>query len=235
MMKRKEIIRLENVSFSYTNEPFLKDISLSIYENDFVGVVGPNGGGKTTLLKLLLGFLKPQTGTVHIYGKSPEQMRNRIGYLSQFRDIDFDFPITAYEIVLLSIVRKSLFTHYTDSDHKKVKKIMDELGVWEHRDKKLNQLSGGQKQRVFVARALVHNPDILILDEPLSNMDIHIQEEFYSLLRSLNKKRVIIIVEHDLELISSYAKEIVCINKCKAHSITYHPSDKKQIKEACNA
>jgi zinc transport system ATP-binding protein len=234
-MKRKEIIKLENISFSYNNEEFLKNINLSIYEDDFLGIIGPNGGGKTTLLKLILRLLKPKKGKISVFGDTPKASRESIGYLSQFKNIDFDFPITAFEIVMLSRVGKSIFKRYNKKDRQAAEKALKRLGIWNLRDKKLNELSGGEKQRVFVARALANDPKILLLDEPMSNLDIHIQEEFYKILKELNKKIAIVIVDHDLGMVSKYAKEVICVNKCNTHTIRYHDADKLKMKEMYHA
>lgn len=233
-MERKEIIKLEKISFSYGKEEFLKDISLSIYEDDFLGIIGPNGGGKTTILKLILGLITPKKGKITVFGKSPKEARYEVGYLSQFKNVDFDFPITAYEIVLLSRVGNKITKRYSKEDKEAVKDAMKRLNIWNLKDKKLNELSGGEKQRVFVARALANEPKALILDEPMSNLDIHIQEEFYKILKELNKKIAIVIVDHDLEMVSKYAKEVVCVNKCSTHAIRYHDADSLKMKEMCN-
>ncbi len=230
-MARKEIIKLENVFFSYNNEEFLKNINLSIYEDDFLGIIGPNGGGKTSLLKLILGLLKPKKGKIQVFGKTPKEGRESIGYLSQFKNIDFDFPITAFEIVLLSRVGKKLFKRHSIQDKEAAEKAIKSLGIWHLKNKTLSELSGGEKQRVFVARALANEPKVLLLDEPLSNLDMHIQEEFYKILKQLNKKIAIVVVDHDLGMVSKYAKEIVCINKCKTHAIKCHDINRLKIKE----
>jgi len=234
-MERKEIIKLENVSFSYNQEEFLKNINISIYEGDFLGVIGPNGGGKTTLLKLILGLLKPETGRIRVFGRTPRKGRESIGYLSQFKNIDFDFPITALEIVLLNRVGKKLFKHYSRQDHEAAEKALKNLGIWHLKNKNLSELSGGEKQRVFVARALANEPKALLLDEPTSNLDMHIQEEFYEVLRKLNKKIAIVVVDHALETVSKHAKEIICINKCKTHTAKYHDANTIKLKEICRA
>lgn len=232
-MKRKEIIKIENVSFSYGTEEFLKDITLPIYDDDFLGIIGPNGGGKTTLLKLILGLLEPQKGKIFVFGKSPKKARKEIGYLSQFKDIDFDFPITAYEVVLLSRVGNKLVKRFSKADKEAAEKSMKELDIWKYKDKKLNELSGGEKQRVFVARALANKPKLLILDEPMSNLDISIQESFYKILKTLNKKIAIVMVDHDLEMLSKYAKEVVCVNKCNTHTLRYHDASSLKMREMC--
>lgn len=233
-MKRKEIIKIEKVTFSYGKNEFLKDVTLPIYDDDFLGIIGPNGGGKTTLLKLILGILEPKKGKVTVFGKSPKKSRDKIGYLSQFKDIDFDFPVTAYEIVLLSRVANKLIKRYSKKDRDAARKSMEELSIWDLRDKKLNELSGGEKQRVFVARALANDPKVLVLDEPMSNLDIHIQEDFYGILKKLNKKIAIVMVDHDLEMVSKYAKEVVCVNKCNTHALRYHDADSIKMKEMCH-
>lgn len=233
-MGREVIIRADNVCFSYSKDDFLKNINLSIYKNDFLGVVGPNGGGKTTLLKLILGLLTPQKGIIKVFGKKPGQGRESIGYLSQFKNIDFGFPITAHEIVLLSRVGKKLFKQYSKEDKQIAENALKNLGIWHLRNSNLSELSGGEKQRVFVARALAGEPELLILDEPMSNLDIHIQEEFYKILKELNKRIAIIIVDHDLGMLSKYAKEIVCVNKCNTHTIRYHDADAVKLREMCH-
>ena len=235
IVERKEIIKFQNVSFSYGRESFLENINLSIYNDDFLGIIGPNGGGKTTLLKLILGLLKPIKGKITVFEKNPKEGRASIGYLSQFKNIDFDFPITVLEIVMLSRVANNIFKQYKKEDREAAKKALENLGIWHLKDKTLNELSGGEKQRVFVARALANNPKILLLDEPLSNLDFHIQEEFYKILKELNKKIAIVIVDHDFEMVSKYAKEIVCVNKCSQHTIRYHNIDTKKMKEMCHA
>lgn len=234
-MERKEIIRIDNVSFSYSKEDFLRDITLAIYEDDFLGIIGPNGGGKTTLLKLILGLLEPKKGKISVFDKSPKEARKDVGYLSQFKNIDFDFPITAYEIVLLSRVGNRIMKRYSNTDKEATRKSMKQLDIWNLKDKKLNELSGGEKQRVFVARALANDPKVLLLDEPMSNLDIHIQEEFYKILKELNKKMAVVIVDHDLEMLSKYAKEVVCVNKCNMHALRYHDADSLKMKEMCHA
>lgn len=233
-MGREEIIKLDKVSFSYSGKELLKNINLSIYKDDFLGVVGPNGGGKTTLLKLILGLLTPHKGKIKVFGKNPKEGRSSIGYLSQFKNIDFDFPITAKEIVLLSRVGNKLFKQYSEEDKKKTENALKSLGIWDLRDKKLSELSGGEKQRVFVARALANEPKLLILDEPMSNLDIHIQESFYEILKELNDRIAIVIVDHDIEMLSKYAKEIVCVNKCNTHTIRYHDADSVKLREMCH-
>ena len=223
-MTQKEIISLENVSFSYSHKPFLENINLKIFEKEFIGISGPNGGGKTTLIKLILGLLKPKSGKITLFGEKPKKGRQKIGYLSQYENVDLDFPATAREIVLLGRIDKTLIKFFSEEDKAITDKFLKEMGIWELRDRKLNELSGGEKQRVFIAKALATEPQALILDEPLSNVDVGARDELFKLLKELNKKIAIIVVDHNLEILSKYSKQIVCVNKCvekstKAHEI----------------
>ncbi len=233
-MNRQEIINLENVSFSYDKQPFLQDVNLSVFNDDFLGIVGPNGGGKTTLLKLMLGLLKPQKGRITCFGRSPQEGRIQLGYLSQFKNIDFDFPITIEEIVLLSRVSSNIIRQFGKEDKAAAEKALKSLDIWDLRNKTLSELSGGQKQRVFVARALANDPQVLLLDEPMTNLDMHIQESFYQILVELHRRIAIVIVDHDLEMLTRYAREIVCVNKCNTNAIRYHDAGEVKMMEMCH-
>jgi len=227
------VVSLRSVSFSYDRNPFIRNVNLDIYEGDFLGLVGPNGGGKTTIIKLILGLLEPDSGKIEVFGKPPKEGRKHIGYLSQFKNIDFDFPITIWEIVLQSRL-DSAFGRYGDEDKEKAEEALKAVDLWRKRDKNLSQLSGGEKQRAFIARALASEPKLLILDEPTSNVDIRIQESLYELLKELNKKMSILIIDHNLEVLSKYAKEVACINKCEEHGIKYHDLVRKKKAGKCD-
>jgi zinc transport system ATP-binding protein len=229
----KEIVSLRDVSFSYDKKPFIRHVDLDIYEKDFLGLVGPNGGGKTTIIKLLLGLLEPDSGNIEVFGKKPKEGRKEIGYLSQFKNIDFDFPITVWEIVLQSRL-SGIFKRFNGEDKKRAKKALKAVDLLDKRDKNLNELSGGEKQRAFVARALASEPRLLILDEPTSNVDIRIQESLYELLKELNKDIGILIIDHNLEIMSKYAKEVACINKCEDYGIKYHDLVRKKQADKCD-
>jgi zinc transport system ATP-binding protein len=235
MNTHKEIIRIRDLSFSYDGRPFLEEISLCIYSDDFLGIIGPNGGGKTTLLKLILGILKPDSGVIEVFDKSPREGRAQIGYLSQFVDIDFDFPITAREVVLLSRLAGRLIKRYSQADKTAAEDALRQMKIWDLRNRKLNQLSGGEKQRVFVARALANRPRLLLLDEPMSNIDIHVQEAFYEILSDLHRSIAIVVVDHNLDMLSRYVKEVACINKCDSHGLRYHGIDSLEMKRICEA
>jgi len=233
MPERVEIVRVRNVSFSYDDRPFLEGINLTIYADDFLGIIGPNGGGKTTLLKLILGLLRPDAGSIEVFGRLPQEGRRHIGYLSQFSDIDFDFPITAQEVVLLSRLGKRLFKRFSPEDRAATEEALHKMKIWELRLRKLNELSGGEKQRVFVARALATKPRLLLLDEPMSNIDIHVQEAFYEILKELHREIAVVVVDHNLEMLSRYVKEVACINKCDTHGLRYHGIDSLEMKRIC--
>lgn len=222
MKADNEIIKIENLSFSYNTTPLLDNINLTVFEDDFLGIVGPNGGGKSTLIKLILGLLIPQAGSISVLGESPIKVRDQIGYLSQFEDVDFDFPISVFDIVLMGRINTNIFKRYSQSDKQKTRECLEKMGISHLLDRNLSELSGGEKQRTFLARALVSDPKILILDEPLLNIDIKMQEDLYELLKELNSEVTIIIVDHNIEALARYVKRIACINKCDHHSLKYH-------------
>lgn len=229
MAARKDIIELKNVSFSYNGEEIIKNVNLKIYERDFLGVVGPNGGGKTTLIKLILGLLKPDSGEIKVFGKSPKRGRREIGYLSQFEDVDFNYPITVEQVIMASTLGNSLFKRFSEEDRKTAKDAMKKMKILGLKDKMLSELSGGEKQRVFISRAIASNPKVIILDEPTANIDIKMKEGLYRILKEINKEIAVVIVDHNLELISKYAKEVACINKCSFRSLAYHERGKDKI------
>jgi zinc transport system ATP-binding protein len=225
------VVKVKNLNFKYSSQKkdLLKDVSFEISKQDFVGIVGGNGSGKSTLLKLILGLLKPNSGKVKLFEKTPSEARDRVGYLSQFEDIDFDFPITAYSIVLSGTIKANLINKHTKEDHQKAQETMRHLGAWDLKEENLKDLSGGQKQKVFLARALVNDPELLILDEPLMNLDIKSQTDLYELLKKLNKKITIIVVDHNIEILIEYADKIICIDKCEKNSIKLHHENLKHL------
>ena len=219
--KDKHLITLSNVSFRTRGKTILKDINLTINKGDFLGIIGPNGGGKTTLIKLILGIYRPSKGTVRVMGKAPTRGREAIGYLSQFENIDLEFPITVREVVLMSTLGGPI--HFTTGeDIRKAQKALRRMDIEKLADRQLQDLSGGEKQRVFIARALATEPEILILDEPVANVDITTQDSFYALLKELNKTMTIVIVEHDVETLRKYTNQVACINKCIHEGLCYH-------------
>ncbi len=214
------LIQIDNLSVGYSGEPVLSEVNLAIYENDFIGVIGPNGGGKTTLLKAILGLLKPMKGKI-IFRKDINNRKKPIGYLPQVKYIDKNFPITVFEVVRSGSIMKSQVKISSSEVSRKTEKLLVEMGISDIRNKAIGELSGGQMQRVFLCRALISDPKIIILDEPDTFVDNRFEGELYRKLRELNKNMAIVLVSHDVGTISSYVKTIACLNG-KLH---YHQSN----------
>lgn len=212
------LIKIENLTVAYDKVPVLKNVNLEIFEKDFLGVIGPNGGGKTTLLKAILGLLKPQQGKISFH-KDVQGRKNPIGYLPQVKHIDRKFPITVFDVVLSGSVMEKR-TNTRAEMKVRVENLLLEMGVANIRNKAIGELSGGQMQRVFLCRALLSNPKLLILDEPDTFVDNRFEGELYAKLRELNKEIAIVLVSHDIGTISSYVKTIACVNT----NLHYHPS-----------
>lgn len=210
------VIELNKVTFAYNRIPVLRDVSFTVNQGEFLGIIGPNAGGKSTLLKLILGLLRPHyAGSIKVFGGDPNKGRTRIGYVPQYPTFPRDFPITVQEVVLMGCLGKSTHWH---GGYTKIEKAMsmDALKMIEidHISKKpINSLSGGQLQRMLIARALVSKPDILILDEPTANIDRRSEEELFSLLAQYNDRMTIIVVSHDIGFITTYVNRVGCLNE----------------------
>ena len=204
-----ELINISNLSYKYHKTDVLENINLIIKDDDFLAIIGPNGGGKSTLLKLILGLLTPQNGTIINNIKT-----NQVGYVPQNTNLNIDFPITALEIVLMGIIssKKQIFG-YSKEDIEKAKSSLAKVSMTDFANSKIGDLSGGQRQRVFIARALCSNPKILLLDEPTASIDVKGQREIYELLKELNKSICIVVVSHDISVLLNYAKNVAHINK----------------------
>ncbi|MFH2057982.1 MAG: ABC transporter ATP-binding protein [Pseudomonadota bacterium] len=213
-----EII-LSNVSFAYKQRNVLKDVNLLIKKGEFASIVGPNGGGKTTLLKLILGLIKPDTGEIRILGKSVEKARQKIGYMPQYAHLDMDFPATAMDVVLMGRLEKNRFW-FSKKDRAKALSAMNQVDMSDFLNTGFNELSGGQKQRILIARALCISPDILLLDEPTANVDHETEENLFSILQNLSSKMTILVVSHDLGFVSKYVKSVICVNR----KVVIHPT-----------
>jgi zinc transport system ATP-binding protein len=214
------LIKIQNLTVGYDRTPVLQQVSLDILENDFLGVIGPNGGGKTTLLKAILGILKPIEGTIEF--RSDIKGKNRpIGYLPQVKHIDRKFPITVFDVVKSGLMMlngsKSSF-----SVKQNVNDLLNEMGIFEIKDKAIGELSGGQMQRVYLCRALISKPKVLMLDEPDTFVDNRFEGELYEKLRELNQNMAIILVSHDMGTIVKYVKTIACVNE----NLHYHSSNR---------
>ena len=221
------IVQLKNVSFSYTDTPVLSDVSLAIHAGDYLGVVGPNGGGKTTLIKIILGLVQPQQGTVTIWGKAPNKLTNRskIAYVAQkATQFDRNFPVTAREVVAMGrLPHHSLLHLNTQEDEKEIALALQQVGMTEQADSLIGSLSGGQQQRIFIARALAQKAELLFLDEPTAGVDAAAQDDFYALLRHLNQDLglTLIIVTHEQDVVRKEVTEVACVNQ----HLNYHGSN----------
>ena len=215
-----KIIEVQSAWVGYNQEIILKDINISISDLDFIGVIGPNGGGKTTLLKLLLGELKPVRGSISYNPLTPNE--SLFGYLPQLVNIDKKFPITVLEVVLSGLMgKKGVAGRYTSADKRLALNMLNRIGIEHLKDKAIGELSGGQLQRTFLSRALISHPRLLVLDEPNTFVDNKFEKELYELLKELNKEMAIIMVSHDLGTITSHVKTIACVNR----QLHYHPSN----------
>ncbi len=207
-------LSIKNLSFSYGGPLVLNNISLDVKPREFLGVVGPNAGGKSTLLKLILGLLTPTRGSITLLGEPPETGRTRVGYVPQYPAFARDFPITVEHTILMGRLGKTRwFGGYSRKDREIARRVMAETEVERLANRQLNTLSGGQLQRVLVARALACEPEILILDEPTANIDQRVETDIFDLLKTLNEHLTIIVVSHDIGFISQYVTRVACINE----------------------
>ncbi|MES2273262.1 MAG: ABC transporter ATP-binding protein [Chlamydiota bacterium] len=205
-------VQIENLSFLYETVPVLQSVNLQILQGEFIGIMGPNGGGKTTLLKLLMGFLRPSLGKISIFGQTPLQARLKIGYVPQIYRTDRDFPISLYELVLLGSLSKATFWGgYPSVVKQSALELIDQLGLTPHKNKSFGALSGGLAQRALLARALLSDPEILLLDEPTANIDPPSSAIIFEMLKWLKKNKTIILVTHDLRTIVERVDRILCV------------------------
>ena len=207
-------ISIHNLNFAYAGTPVLENIQLDVAEGDFIGIVGPNGGGKSTLLKLMLGLLQPESGELRIFGQTPRRSVERIGYVPQYANFAKDFPISVWETVLLGrLTPRRWFGGHSQKDKRLAEQALRETEIWELRARPIGALSGGQLQRVLIARALASQPDILLLDEPTASVDVRAEKTIFELLRHLNQRMTIIVVSHDVGFISDYVNRVACLNR----------------------
>jgi len=208
------VLLLEKLSFSFGGPVVLDHVDLSIAEGEFVGLVGPNGGGKSTLLKIVLGLLQPVSGRVEVLGLAPVRARSAMGYVPQFASFPRDFPISAEEVVLQGrLGHGRLLGGYRGADREAARLAMTETGVRDLRRRPIGSLSGGQLQRVLIARALAAQPRLLILDEPTASVDPRAETDIFDLLKELKTRMTILVVSHDIGFISHYVTRVVCLNR----------------------
>jgi zinc transport system ATP-binding protein len=218
------VISMRDVTFSYGGEPALENVALSVHPREAVCVVGPNGGGKTTLVKLVLGLLKPDRGEIRVFGGSPRDARLRVGYMPQHVQYDPQFPATAMDIVLMGRLGQSglagALGWHGRADRRAAIDALDQVGMSDVGPRPFASLSGGQRQRVLIARALCCNPDLLLLDEPTANVDSLIEARLLELLRELNRRMTIVMVSHDLGFVSGFVERVICVNR----RVVVHPT-----------
>lgn len=233
----KNIIEVKNLSFSYTKnsrDEVLKEVNLNIHQGDYLGIIGPNGGGKTTILKLMLGLLKPTVGEVFLFNQDIKKFKDwyKIGYVPQkVTNFDNNFPATVKEVVAMGRFAKRGLLHWPNNEDKlKVEHALKQVDMEEYKDRLIGDLSGGQQQRVFIARALAAEPEVIFLDEPTTGVDQSTQNEFYQLLKKLNEEAgiTLVIVSHDIEMVSREVTELACINR----TLVYDGNPKEFMKHS---
>lgn len=213
-------IILDDVSFSYNGQPVLENVNLKVKKGEFASIVGPNGGGKTTLLKIMLGLLKPDSGTIRVLNQEPRKARLMIGYMPQYAHLDPSFPVTVMDVALMGRLGRGLFGSYSKKDREAAGKALEEVNMLDRAGSMFSELSGGQRQRVLIARALCGKPRLLLLDEPTANIDRRVEEDFFDTLQDLNRRMTILLVSHDVGFVSRVVKSVICVNR----RVNIHPT-----------
>ena len=215
-------IEINNLAFSYDTVPVLEDVNLTVKHGEFATIVGPNGGGKTTLLKLLLGILKPVQGKISVLGSAPAKARLKVGYMPQHADLDPQFPVTVMDVVMLGRLGRRFGGRYSKEDRQLAWKALGEVQLESMARTPFSRLSGGQKQRALIARALCCNPEMLLLDEPTANIDPEVEENLLTILQELNQRMTILLVSHDMGFVSRVVKSVICVNR----RVLIHPTSR---------
>lgn len=214
MSSREPAIKIENLSVYYGNTPALQDVNLTVTDGEYLGIIGPNGGGKTTLMRAILGIIAPTSGSVLVYGKPAGHADTKIGYVPQFAQMDRRFPITAFEAVLSGRLGRGLkpFHMYSKADREAASRSLERVGIADLAGRRLSALSGGEFQRLLIARALAVEPRLLMLDEPTASVDAGSREKIYSLLAELSRSMTVVLVTHDLLAVSSQVRSLACLS-----------------------
>jgi len=224
-------IVLKDVSFAYDGSLVLERVNLTIPRRDFVCVIGPNGGGKTTLIKVMLGLIEPDTGKVEVLGDEPKEVRRRIGYMPQHAQLDPKFPVSVTDVVLMGRLGDWLgFGPFKRADKAVAMEVLNEVGLSDVGGRSFSSLSGGQRQRVLIARALACQPELLLLDEPTANLDPAVQDDLYALLGELNKRLTVVMVSHDIGFVSLFFKTVICVNR----TVHTHPTSELTSKSVAD-
>jgi len=214
-----KLIELKDITAGYGEKIVLRDVSLDLWEDDFLGIIGPNGGGKTTLLKVILGLLSPSSGSIQFFQSGVKVSSLKTGYLPQLNLIDKKFPISVREVISSGLSsEKPLFRGFNREQKEQIEKVIIQMGLEELETRPIGELSGGQLQRVLLGRSIVSRPQVLILDEPSSYVDKRFESQFYKLLEEINKQSAIILVSHDIGTVLAMVKNIACVNE----TIHYH-------------
>jgi zinc transport system ATP-binding protein len=220
-MTEKTIVNFENVTFFYDGVPALENATFDIEEKEFAAIIGPNGGGKTTMLKLMLGLLEPQSGTVRVFGTAPASARRRVGYVPQQPQFDPAFPVTVADVTLLArLGGKRKLGPFGPDDKSAARSALEAVNLSGLADRPFSTLSIGQSQRALIARAVACEPDLLLLDEPAATLDPSVQNELYELLHGLNQSLTVVIVSHDVGFVSKYVEKVLCVNR----TVALHPA-----------
>ena len=210
-----KILEIRDLSVGYDDNPdVLKNVNLDVFQNDFLGIIGPNGGGKTTLLKTILGLVKPAKGDISFFNNTGKTTKINIGYLPQINQIDKKFPISVHDVILSGLtIKRHIFSPYTREQKEQVAVVARQMGLEKLIDRPIGALSGGQLQRTLLGRAIIDNPDLLVLDEPNSYVDKRFESDFYKILEDINKGTAIILVSHDVGTVVSLVRNIACVNE----------------------
>jgi zinc transport system ATP-binding protein len=220
-MRGEEIVRLKGVCVSYRGVPALEEVDLSVRQRDFLGIIGPNGGGKTTLLRVILGLVAPRRGEVSVFGGRPRDGGKFVGYVPQYIPFDRAFPINVWDVVLMGrLTRAPRCGYFSAEDRARTRRALEAVEMLDLKERPIGALSEGQKQRVFIARALVTDPKLLLLDEPTASIDACMQEGIYHLLERLRQSMAIVLVTHDVGVLSAHVDTIACLNR----RLHYHES-----------
>ncbi len=219
--RKAPVVEVKELHFAYGRQPVFTGAEAVIADGSFVSIVGPNGGGKTTLLKLILGLLEPDQGSVKLYGVNPARSRGRVGYMPQHAHVDPQFPVTVMDVALMGRLRRGRLAGPFRSDDRGIAlEALRETEMAGLKDRPFSALSGGQRQRVLIARALACQPDLLLLDEPTASLDPTVQDDLFELLHRLNERMTVVLVSHDVSSVSRHVDAILCVNQ----DIDEHPA-----------
>jgi zinc transport system ATP-binding protein len=207
------VVSFEHVDFSYNGEPVLLDVNLRIQEREMIGIIGPNGGGKTTLLRLILGRLQPDRGKIFVFGLPPARSSHRLGYVPQHMQFDSNFPVSVLDVVLMGLAGKNGVGPFSAEMKRTAGEALAAVDLFDFQKRPFSELSGGQRQRVLIARALASSPDMLLFDEPTANVDTSAGEKLYEILEKLNREMTILVVSHDIGFVNRHISSVVCVNQ----------------------